>query len=60
MSDDKKKNNDWPAILFILIIPVVFFYGGMWIGITVLAIGIVALGWSKKHEGSFSTNKSKE
>ena len=60
MGGDNKKANDWPVILFILIVPVVFFFGGMWIGIPALIIGVVALGWSKRHKGPFPTNKSRD
>ncbi len=61
MSSAEKKAEDWPALLFIFIaLPVAFTYGGMWIGIIVLIIGVVALGWSKRHEKLFPTKKSKD
>jgi len=58
MSDEEKKsNNDWPAIIFIIIaLPVSFTFGGVWVGIPVLVIGIVALGWSKRHKGPFPSD----
>ena len=59
MSKEKNKSGDWPAILFILIVPIVFFYGGLWAGIVVLVIGVAALGWSKRHQVPLTTNKSK-
>lgn len=59
MSEEKSKS-DWPALLFLLVgLPVAFTYGGMWIGLIVLIIGVVALGWSKRHEGPFPTNRNK-
>jgi hypothetical protein len=60
MSDETKKAGDWLVILFILIVSAAFFYGGLWIGIIVSVIGVIALGWSKRHEGPFPTNKSKK
>jgi hypothetical protein len=62
MNDQKKKSrNDWlPIIFFLAVLPIAFTFGGAWAGIPVLIIGIVALGWSKRHEGPFSTNKPSE
>ena len=62
MSDDEKKSSkDWSAIIFVLFaLPVAFTYGGVWVGLAVLVIGGVALGWSKRHEGPFPTNRPKE
>jgi len=62
MSDDEKKSSDdWPSIIFALMaLPIAFTYGGVWIGLAVLVIGVVALGWSKKHEGPFPTNRPKD
>ena len=58
MSDEDRKKTDWPAILFLLVgLPLAFTYGGVWIGLFFLVIGVVALGWSKRHEGPFPTNK---
>lgn len=60
MSDEDRKKTDWPAILFLLVgLPLAFTYGGVWIGLFILVIGVVALGWSKRHEGPFPTNKGK-
>jgi hypothetical protein len=53
-----KEKSDWPATLFALVaLPVAFTYGGVWVGFGVIVVGIVALGWSKQHDGSFPTNK---
>lgn len=62
MSDEEKKSSeDWPPIIFVLLVlPITFTYGGMWVGIAALIIGVVALGWSNRHEGPFPTNRSKE
>ena len=62
MSNNKKKSSeDWPAIIFILVaLSIAFAYGGVWVGVIVLVIGVVALGWSKRHEGPFPTNRPKE
>lgn len=55
---DEKEKLDWPAILFVLVgLPIAFTFGGVWIGLGVLVVGVVALGWSKRHEGPFPTNK---
>lgn len=58
MSEKEKKCDDWLPIIFLLVVlPIAFTFGGVWIGIAVLVIGVVALGWSKRHEGPFATNK---
>jgi len=57
MADEKEKS-DWPPILFVLVaLPIEVTFGGVWVGLGVLVFGVVALGWSKRHEGPFSTNK---
>ena len=44
MSKNEDKS-DWPALLFLIIgLPVAFTYGGVWVGLIVLVIGVVALG----------------
>lgn len=58
MSERKKTKTDWSAILLLLVgIPIAFTYGGVWVGLIVLIVGVVALGWGKRHEGPFPTNK---
>ena len=60
MSKEKEKS-DWPALIFLLVVlPLAFAFGGVWVGLFVLVVGVVALGWSKRHEGPFPTNKTKE
>lgn len=55
-----KKKSDWPALILLFIaLPFAFTYGGFWIGLLVLVVGIIALGWSKRHEGPFPTDKEK-
>jgi hypothetical protein len=59
MQDQEKKGIDWIALIFIFIVlPIAFTVGGTWVGIAILAIGVVAFGWKKRHEGPFPTNKS--
>lgn len=61
MSKKEKKEGNWLPIVFLLVVlPIAFRFGGVWIGIAVLVIGIVALGWGKRHEGPFPTNKPRE
>lgn len=58
MSDSKEEKSDWTAILLLLIgIPIAFTFGGVWVGVLALVVGVVALGWSKRHDGPFPTNK---
>lgn len=58
MSKSNEKQSDWPAILLLLVgIPIIFTYGGVWVGLFVVVVGVVALGWSKRHEGAFPTNR---
>lgn len=59
MSNDESQSI-WPVIVFLLIVSSAFTYGEIWMGIVVTIIGIVALGWSKRHEGPFTTNKPKK
>jgi len=40
-------------------LPLAFTFGGVWIGLIILVIGVVALGWSKRLEGPFTMNKWK-
>lgn len=51
---------DWGVIIFIVVVALAFAYGGVWIGIIAIVLGIVALGWSKRHKGPFPINKSEE
>lgn len=58
MNGSKEEKSDWPAILLLLVgIPIAFTYGGMWVGLIVIVVGVVALGWSKRHEGLSPTNR---
>jgi len=56
--NEKKGKSDWPALLLLLVaLPFAFTFGGVWVGVIVLVVGVIALGWSKRHEGPFPTNK---
>lgn len=56
-----KNKSDWPALIFLFVgLPAAFTYGGVWVGLFVLVVGAVALGWSKRHEGPFPTNRNEE
>lgn len=55
---DNDQKIDWPVMLFIFVaLPAAFTLGGVWFGIGVLIFGVVVLGWSKRHDGPFPTNK---
>ena len=49
-----------PVIIFLVSVSAAFTYGETWMGIVVTAIGVVSLGWSKRHDDPFPTNKTKE
>ena len=58
---EKKSKSDWPALLLLIVgLPVAFTYGGLWVGLAVLVISVVALGWSKRHNGPYSTNQDQQ
>lgn len=54
---DKQEQSIWPVIVVIIAIGYAFRYGGMWIGIGAVIVGVVCLGWSKRHEGPLPTDK---
>jgi hypothetical protein len=57
MGDNKKE--DWPVLILLFIgLPLAFTYGGLWVGLSVLFVGVIALGWSKRHKGPFPTDKN--
>ena len=56
----KASKPDWPALLFILVaVPLAFTFGGLWVGVPVLVIGLIMLGWSRRHDGPLPTNGRK-
>ncbi len=56
----EKEKSDWPALILLFIgLPLAFTYGGVWIGLLALVVGIIFLGWSKRNEGPFPTDKKK-
>jgi hypothetical protein len=48
-----------PVIILLIALPFAFSIGGIWIGLITLVGGVVALGWSKRHEGPFGTKNKK-
>lgn len=58
MSEQEPRQPIWPVILVTALVGYAF-YAGVWIGSVALVVGVVALGWSKRHEGPFPTRKSK-
>ena len=60
MSENQESKSDWPAIIFLFVgLPLAFTYGELWVGFLVLIVGVVALGWSKRHDGPLPTNEEK-
>ena len=60
MSNKEKKSDDWPPIIFVLIVlPIAYTYLGFWFTLPILIIGLAVLGWSKRHDGPFPTNSPK-
>ena len=60
---NKIKNNQetqsiWPVVIFLTAVFAAFTFGEVWMGIVVTIIGLPALGWSKRHEGPFPTNRN--
>lgn len=40
------KKFDWPALIILFVaLPLAFTFGGIWVGLFVLVVGVVALGW---------------
>lgn len=59
MDNKDKKGSDWIGIIFLFIIlPTAFTVGGVWVGIAVLVIGVLALGWKKRYEPLTPRKKS--
>jgi hypothetical protein len=49
---------DWPVMLLLLAgLPVAFAYGGFWVGLFALVVGIVALALRQRKSGSLSINR---
>lgn len=57
MSEEESEQPIWPVILVTILVGYAF-YAGVWIGVAALVVGVVVLGWSRRHEGPFPTNKS--
>ncbi len=53
----RSKKEDWSALLAIILVVLAFYFGGIWIGFGVFLILSVALGWSKRRDGPFITDK---
>ncbi len=63
MSDDNEneEGSNWKILVFLLVaLPLAFGYGGVWVGLVVFLIGSVVIGWEKRHEGPFPTNRRNE
>lgn len=59
--NEKKSSGNWPAFIFFFVaLPLAFTFGGLWVGILIFLVGVVALGWSRRYEGPFPTNPPKE
>lgn len=58
MSEQEPKQSIWPVILVTVLVGYAF-YAGVWVGIVALVVGVIALGWSRRHEGPLPTGKSK-
>lgn len=58
MSKAQETKFDWPALALLFVgVPLAFTYGGIWVGLLILVVGIIALGWRKRHEGPLPTSK---
>jgi len=45
MSENRESKSDWPALIFLLVgLPLAFTYGGIWVGLLVLFVGVAGLG----------------
>ena len=60
MGDDSEDRGDWPVVIVIAVVIAGFYFGGLWIGLGCFVIGAVVLGWSKRHDGPFPTNRPKQ
>lgn len=57
---EKDKDESGPLVIFMIVVAAVFYFLGIWAGIISIVIGFVVLGWSKRHQGPFPTNKREE
>ena len=57
---DEKKDESGPTAILLVVVVAAFYFLGMWGEIISIVIGFVALGWSKRHQGPFPTDNSKE
>ena len=56
MSEEQKSSADWPAIILLLVgVPLAFIFLGPLGGLLGLIVGVVVLGWSKRHKGPLPT-----
>ena len=58
--NDEKSEPIWPVFALILVVGLAFNYGGWWVGLLTIVIGLPIIGWRKRHEGPFPTNKPKD
>lgn len=57
MSEEESEQPIWPVILVIIIVGYAFYFS-VWVGVIALVIGLVVLGWSRRHDGPFPTDRS--
>ena len=59
-ANTEKEKSNRAVLIFLFVLSLAFTFGGVWVGLPTLIVGVVALGWSRRHEGPFPTNKPKE
>ena len=44
-------------IFLVVVLPMIFAYGGIWLGLLAFIVFAVILGWKDRHNGPFPTDK---
>lgn len=60
MSEENKDDPTWPVAIFLIVVVAAFYFFGMWVGILSIVIGLPIIGWGRRHDGPFPTNKNKD